>query len=385
MIASQSICRDRSRERYTTTMNNATNTTQPPVKRTRFEPRNKTDATKTSPPKHTALQFIKNSIASLHQTIAHICEHLGKEHIVLLGQLDNKQQKLKQMQNDASFIPNSARINFEHSVTKRAAKSAEYDALKEQTSEYIIEARKDLKALIIAAVKIEIQYLHIEIQEHLVTSLRIITETFMTNNRDTSDIDVKAKLIIEHYHARLSIHAPMSKKDFIILYNTINPNDTPATTADDDMNEDDAIDGSLYEQITGNALTIRRRDVIDPSIAALGLETTVDTFETVFVSAWTQYKQQKEMNTVTVELKKLSTRVLTTRTTAAAVAAIDNEPAADKVELQALINHVTKSDNKELQQQLDKLKKELDHLKSAKNIFQRGRGGASKKQPNTPS
>ena len=127
-------------------MNNATNTPQPPVhKRTRFEPRDETDATQTLPPKQTAIQFIKSSTSSLHQHIADICERLGKEHIVLLSQLDNKKQKVHQMINDPTFIPNSARLNFEHSVSKRVAKSTEYDELKEKTSDYLNEVREKLK------------------------------------------------------------------------------------------------------------------------------------------------------------------------------------------------------------------------------------------------
>ena len=217
MIASQSICRDRSRERHTTTMNTATSTTQPPVKRTRIAPRDETDANNTSPPKINALQFIRNNTASLHQTIANICEHLGKEHIVLLSQLENKKQKVHKMVYDATFIPNSARLNFEHSVSKRAAKSVEYAALQEETSNYIIKVREDLRNSILAATKIEIQYLKVEIQEHLCTSLRFIVETFMIENRDTSDIDAKSIAIIKQFSTRFSIHSPMSKDEFIAM------------------------------------------------------------------------------------------------------------------------------------------------------------------------
>ena len=365
-------------------MNNATNTQQPPVKRTRFEPRDTTDETTTSPPKQNALQFIKSSTASLLPTIANICERLGKEHIALLSQLDNKKQKVQQMNNDPTFTPNSARLNFEHSVSKRVAKSTEYDELKEKTSDYLIEVREKLKALVLAAVRLEVQYLQIEIQEHLATSLRIITESFMIKSRDTSDVDTKAKYIINTYSNRLSIHAPMSKANFVTLYNTIHAIDD-ITANNDAMNDNDATDGSLYEHITGNALVIHQPNANNLAAAPAGVNDIIECFEAVFVSSWTQYKTQKEMNLVTLDLKKLSTRVFTTRTTAAAVAPVDDEPAADKHELKALIRHEAKADNKEIQKQLDSLKKQLENIRSAKNMSQRGRGGASKKEPNTPS
>ena len=197
---------------------------------------------------------------------------------------------------------------------------------------------------------------------------------------------MKAKYIINQYTARLSIHAPMSKADFITLYNTVHTIDDIDDNNDNEMTDnDDATDGSLYQHITGNALVVRQRDAHNNIVAPAGAEKIIECFEAVFVSSWTQHKTQKELNLVTLDLKKLSTRVFTTRTTAAATAAVDEEPAADKVELKALIQKETKSETKEMQKQLDSLKKQLEVMTAAKNISQRGRGGASKKQLNTPS
>lgn len=108
--------------------------------------------------------------------------------------------------------------------------------------------------------------------------------------------------------------------------------------------------------------------------------------EGVFVSAWTHYKTQQTNNKINAKLKKLSLTYFAERETAEAVAAVDQEPAADKQELRSLVRVETKNENKELLQRFESLKKSFNALvKSSKNDSKRGRGRASGKKTNTPT
>ena len=96
-------------------------------------------------------------------------------------------------------------------------------------------------------------------------------------------------------------------------------------------------------------------------------------------------KTQQEKNYVSLELKKLSTKIFTERETAVSVIDIDAEPSADKPELQALIRKEAYNTTQDLRKVIEKLQTELNTLKNAKKVQPRGRGGASTTKINQPT
>ena len=383
-------------------MNSATNV-QPSPKRTRFAPKGNdgTPPVSTSePPKALAESLIRAAISSLHPTIATIAERLGKEHILILSRVDHKILQVKRMKDDAEFIPKSARINFDLSMSKRASANQDYVNLTETTKQLIIEFQLKLKDHVAKAQTIEITIIKSELHEHLAKCTRVLTQAFMILNKDRSDVDQKVYKLLQKYLVELSIHAPITLEDFCKIYKNIHGIETfPPTPANQPAVAAAAATTTSRFFAPSTTLVVREDEEImqddDPVVVTTvksDVDKVFDMMEKIFVSAWTKYKNQQQKNDVDIELKKLSTTYFVDKATINAVDAVDTEPGADKIELKALIRSEAKSDNKEIRKQLDEVKKELKALQSlksaspaAKNINQRGRGGASKQQPNRPA
>jgi hypothetical protein len=372
-------------------MESATSTNQQSTKRTRFATNNPGSGTNntntnntmvnantngtTLPPKGLAESFVRSHATSLHPDIATIVERLGKEHLTLLSKLDNKRKQVQRMADDDNFIPRSARIDFVLKVSKRAEESPEFIALDEETSSIVEKFQKDLKEQIVKAAKIEITAIESDLKEHLAKSSRLIAKSFMIHDQDDSDVDDKVYILMDRFIVDLSINIPMAIDAFTAIYKKIHDIEAfPATQ--------DAATMETGDSIVLNALRNRQqqRANIPPIVTKIK-----ETMEAVFVSAWSQYKAQQQKNEIALDLKKPSTGFFTERATVDAITAVDNEVAADKQELKALIRQETRAEKQDLKKQLNELKQEISALKSAKNAEQRGRGGASTKKTNQPS
>jgi hypothetical protein len=123
-----------------------------------------------------------------------------------------------------------------------------------------------------------------------------------------------------------------------------------------------------------------QQHIINPNIKKIK-----DAIEGVFVSSWTQYREQQTNNELAIALKKLTSSFFTTRSTSEATMIVDAEPAADKKELKELIRLTTINETKNLLKQLNDMKKELSTLKGSKNSNQRGNGSASAKKTKSPT
>ena len=117
------------------------------------------------------------------------------------------------------------------------------------------------------------------------------------------------------------------------------------------------------------------------------LEAIKNTIVSVLITAWSKYTEQQQKNKIALELKKLSASFFTEQATEQSVIEVDQEPAADKVELKALIRQETKAETKSLEQKLDELTKQITALTNAnsKNSHTGGRQqqGAPPNQRNT--
>ena len=126
---------------------------QPAPKRTRFSKKASDVPTvpKTDTPKGLADSFLRAQISSLHQTIAPIAEKLGKEQIIMLQRVQHKRNQVKRMKDDKEFIPRSARVDFDLTVSKKTAESTDYATLSEENNTTVKTFRQDCRKNIIKA------------------------------------------------------------------------------------------------------------------------------------------------------------------------------------------------------------------------------------------
>ena len=65
-----------------------------------------------------AKKMLQVHAESLQTQISTITSKLGKQHLLLLHQIHSKQLQAKKLENDALFIPRSARVGFTLSTSK---------------------------------------------------------------------------------------------------------------------------------------------------------------------------------------------------------------------------------------------------------------------------
>ena len=394
------------RERDYNTMSTATDTTQQPNKRTRFsenDPLSSSDTSshKVQPPKILAESFLRATTSSLHPLIAPDIEKLGKEHLTLLSKKNHLDKANQRLVDDKELIPSSARIKFELSVSDRVKEMPEYKALQESTVEVITEAHNKLKTQIITASKLEIKAITIELKHHLVKAIRLITNAYLLLNNDKTNVDEAVYILVSHHIHSMSIHIPMSLRDFIIIYkevhtidtfpprssstNTTTTTRTTRTSTTPTNNNPTVSPFFLQQHQQQQEETKQEEKQQEPEIIIVSdhLKKVKSVIEDVFVTSWTRFLEQQSKNELSLQLKKLSTMFFTTRSTSEATAIVDAEPAADKKELKALIRLETISETKNLLKQLNDIKKQLNNLTTSKNSTQRGNGSASVKKTKT--
>ena len=98
-------------------------------------------------PKASAISHVGGAVASLPDKLASILTKLGEQHVALLHDLHHKKRQLHRIGSDEDYIPSSARIvDFQFFVRKKVEESAEFSALKDETTARILEFRKFLKS-----------------------------------------------------------------------------------------------------------------------------------------------------------------------------------------------------------------------------------------------
>ena len=95
-------------------------------KRSRFDASAESPSDSATTPMASARQSLKSCVESLHPDIATILSRLGLELLVVFHKLATKQHKVTQFENEASYIPISARCKFTLSCSKLVEQDTEY-------------------------------------------------------------------------------------------------------------------------------------------------------------------------------------------------------------------------------------------------------------------
>jgi hypothetical protein len=360
---------------------------KPPAKRARVDDAGTSTATTTTIttedphlPKTLAEAHINITAASLHPQIAPIVTKLGKTHLLLLCKREQKQKAVQRLIDDEQLIPRSARFQFTLSAPKRTEASLEYTTLQEKAKAIVTQCGLDLKKVIIQAAKLEIITLDNDIKIDLVRSIRLITQAFLIVNNDSTNCDNKAHQLASLHIASLSKNAKMDINEFCDVYKNTHSLESFPVRIPRETIEIDHSDSMFATQI---ARTTTETDQTNHD-----LDIIKQTIESVFITAWAKYTEQQKKNKIALELKKLSASFFTEQATEQSVIEVDQEPAADKIELKALIRQEAKAETKSLEQKINELTKQIADLAEAarsKNTNTGGRQhGAPSNERNPP-
>jgi hypothetical protein len=381
---------------FDNTMESSTGTT--PNKRTRFDP-SASDGTSitgksSKSPMAAATSHVQAHVASLQPPIATILSRLAKQYLLLLSKLYHKTKQLETLKDDLSFVPRSARINFELSASKKAKLDAEFPALRDKCTQIIDETTTSLKNQIVLVTDLEIKILRNDVRELFANSLQVITKAFLIADGHSETIlpERMVNTLLDRYHETLlPQYLLCSLAQFRKIYSDLHnlaslpdpyPTSQPAAAA-----EDTAPSQSLF-------LSVAEQNAIRNSARAPAPRTTEDTvastlkrtLESIFITSWKLYLRQSETNSIDLALNKLSIEHFDSKATEAAVMEIDMEPPATRQHLDGLIRASVSKQTKKLQAEIQSLKAGLAKQTAPKNA---GRGSASasaslkKKSPGT--
>jgi hypothetical protein len=371
---------------------NATNTntsSSSPNKRVRFDatsapaPSGDPNTVK-STPLYVADTFIKNHIASLQPQLASILGKLGHQHVNLLHKLYNKKAQITRMESDEDFIPRSARIDFKFHMSKSAEERPEFLALQEETNNHIANFRMLLRRQIIKATKIESDALTEEIKIGFLKVIRVSTEAFLigedTDVIPTSDLLHSAiSSLMESRHDTLLRHTTFTSfRDFCDSYKRLH--NIPVFPINSTVPGTSTAPASRFFNANPNNNQASQASQPTP-VPTVQLDKIARALESVFIFPFDEYLKQCKKNQISLSLKKLSTVHFSTEATNDSQMHLDHEPAADRAQLQSLIQKQTQAETKSLAKEINKLQEKIKALES-KNVT-RGQSappGASTKQ-----
>jgi hypothetical protein len=379
------------------TMDTATDTTGP-NKRVRIDTTANKGGPSKSPMAH-ATAHILDHVASLQPQIATILSRLAKQHLLLLSKLYHRMKQVEKMESDADFIPRSARVNFVLNLSKTAEQDAEFPALRDECLRIVEETQKSLKNQIIAATKIEIKILKLELQKDLAGAVHIAIKAFLlAEDKDTEIPPEKmGSTLLDRYHETLLSHAHCLLADFCPIYCTQNgitdlpnPYDVPdnARRFANRATQNDVSDSIYLPQMQDTEppappIAPPVRSATEDSIAS-NLKRTL---ESVFIRTWDIYLGHSKANAVNSALKKLSIEHFDSKATESAAMEIDMEPPATRTQLDSLIQDSVTKQTKKLQREMTTIRAELSKTKSkpSKNLQRGSLPSASNKKKSAPN
>jgi len=311
--------------------------------------------------------LIRQHVESLQPQFATILEKLGLNHLDLLHKLYGKKLQVTRMESSEEFVPRSACIEFMFNMSKAANERPEFIALKEETDAQVLEFQKFLTGQVIKATKIECKSTVEQLRDGFVKAVRIAVEGFLLGdvNSSGSNCDATVSAMIESHADRLLCHTTIDNFEYFCdhykkIHNlTVFP-----------IHRDTA-------QSRFFSGTTDRNNTIPTATATVyhNLDSFSRIVESIFISPFDEYLSQCQKNKIALELKRLSTSHFTEESTAQTQMDLDREPSLDRSQLQDLVRKHAQAENKSLAKEIEKLRQQVQNLKS-KNI-QRGRSPVS--------
>jgi hypothetical protein len=334
-----------------------------PAKRTRFDATALTPADKAVTPMASARQSLHSHCASLQPEIATILSKLGIERLQVLHKLSHKSSQAKKIEEDTSFIPRSARVNFALSASKPVEQDVEYTRLVDETQVLISDFQTTLKTKILAVAKLEVSTLKKQLCSDFAIGLRLAVQACLICERSTLqlEVDLVVATLLKEYHQQLLAHLDMEPHEFVSLYkrqHTITNWPTPVTLV-----------------LPPNANL--QHNVALPSQATLTAFAKVHrTLETIFLTPWAVYNDVLNRNAISLQIKELGDKHFATVTTEVTAMLVDSEGAVEPQLLKDFIRLQISTSTRALQSELKTLRSQVS---TTQKTTQRGSQRASLK------
>jgi hypothetical protein len=345
----------------TTTATTATTTAR---KRIRFKENEVIDVDQAPTPGPTtaAKAFLSTALVSLPDSVKSFVTPLATKYNRLKSRERQQRTTLAKFSDD-TYIPRSARINFELKCSESVSESNEFKTLSTTIATSVTAFQLELKAAMNATVELEIQTTQFDqSQVFFQTIHRLGSILYLANHPATKPESVPghalARFLIEKQRGSLYKHLPL----------------TPASVY------------PHYEKFAEDGVTYNIGDTPENLTAPFAaiLERLNPAIEAIFVTSWDKqveyYNERAQQEAIETQI-----RLFTVGTATEATAMqIDTEPTADATTIKDLVATSVAQKTKKLEKELAKLKQQLARpsttSNSAKNV---GRGATTPRAPST--
>lgn len=359
----------------------------------------RTDTTNTTPsekaaskqqrksPTKAALDTLEQQIESLPDNLAQIAKHFGNQLIRLRAKLFNKTAVSKRMQDDADYIPKSARASdFEITTSKAAVEkyTERIELLNQQVAQAKMLYQQSLKTVIQECAEMEIEAMKDEENNLVSEILEKMANATNAANDNNCNVHLKVSNIIRYDPKIFKYGTATTRNEIRNKYMAFHGLDTlPAPSV---------------VTIRGNDYQTQEEAVTAQAEAAASMQLPENKdfhqyrklLEIVLFLPSRAFHLQHEQNKKDTVMKKLVTEIIDGTKTEEAAMELENEAAANMEQLQDLIRKESdKRDKKykDLEQKYSALQKEMKALSQqktpAKNNNMGGRPSAPTNQRNT--
>jgi hypothetical protein len=210
-------------------------TVSPPFRntRSRVDPSVQTPGLQVQSPVMVAENHIISHTSLLHEGLATLLLDKGKKIISLKHKLFLKERNSYRMEDDAAYVPVSARVKSKLQAWKEAEASPELATLATQTADIITTFQLQLKNQIIQNIRLDQTVLTAQLTNLFVEALAAATSLHLAALGNISNnTHIAALAIIAQYESTLHRHCGMTSAQVTALYHTVNtvPADVLATS-----------------------------------------------------------------------------------------------------------------------------------------------------------
>ena len=316
----------------------------------------------------TAKQSLENACASLQPEIASILSRLGRQTLLSLQKIHNKNSQADNLEKDETLFPRSARFKFTLTGSKQAEATKGFQKLQEEAATLLESFQKDIKTKIIAAARLEAKVTLEALHHDFTSSLRVAVQALLIceTNFSPDNTDKAVATLLDRYSTELLRPFQIESDIFRAMYKT-----THSLAALPTPYDRPSIADATSERSTGM-----------PTASCLLISSLFRALDGAFLQPWQRYLDVVKRKERSLAIKKLSTDHFDADATDKSAMIIDDEPSTDPPTLKAIVDSQVNAKTKNLQQEITHLKATLKNLNLQSKKAGRGPGGASTKKKN---
>ena len=296
-------------------------------------------------PTRIAETAISTFVESLREEVQPALTRKAKAYLTEFIAASNKAATYNRMKGDRSFIPRSARIQFEVKSNKTTSELDEFQDIVEKTKVVVSDTQTKFREMILNSLKVEVEHRISKISELVIDGIHLCAKiTLVEKEEDNLDSKTVTKIAFAHLEKSISSSSTIPRESLQKAMQDKCP------SQDDESYDDDTVPTSVSDR-------------------------TQEMATALFIIPLRKYNEAKDDRDLRDKLKKIVSDE-TEEATAETSMIVEKEPTVSPEQLADLIKQAVSKETKALRQKVTELEKAQSHPKGKRGR----RRGASKKE-----